>query len=168
NDAYKEFGNADYKEYRDMAKKLPAEKIAKWLEDPNTPAFRYGLYASLLSLCGNEKHADLLRKMLDDPKVRFGSGVDGLLAGYTILKPKEGWAYVRNVLKDPKQEFMFRYAALRTVRFCWDQRPDVVNKKQLVEGVGLLLDAGTIADLAIADLRRWQQEEVGEKVKDLC
>src|SRR5262249_52612378 len=149
NDAYKEFGNADYKEYRDMAKKLPAEKIAKWLEDPNTPAFRYGLYASLLSLCGSEKHADLLRKMLDDPKVRLGSGVDGLLAGYTILKPKEGWAYVRNVLKDPKQEFMFRYAALRTVRFFWDQRPDVVDKKKLVEGVCSLFDDGSHADLAI-------------------
>ena len=32
-DAYKEFGNADYKDYREMAKQLPAEKIAKWLQD---------------------------------------------------------------------------------------------------------------------------------------
>src|SRR5207249_9787356 len=65
NDAYKEFGNADYKDYRDMAKKLPADKIAKWLEDPNTPAFRYGLYASMLGHCGTEKHGELLRKLLD-------------------------------------------------------------------------------------------------------
>ncbi len=45
NDAYKEFGNADYKDYKDMAKDLPAETLVKWLKDPNTPAFRYGLYA---------------------------------------------------------------------------------------------------------------------------
>ena len=51
-DAYKEFANADYKDYRDMAKSLPADKIANWLEDPNTPAFRYGLYASMLGHCG--------------------------------------------------------------------------------------------------------------------
>jgi len=68
NDAYKEFGNADYKDYRDMAKELPADKIAKWLEDPNTPAFRYGLYASMLGHCGAAKHAALLRTMLDDPQ----------------------------------------------------------------------------------------------------
>src|SRR5919197_241791 len=45
NDAYKEFANADYKDYRDMAKALPADKVAKWLQDPETPSFRYGLYA---------------------------------------------------------------------------------------------------------------------------
>src|SRR5262245_45140045 len=30
NDAYKEFGNADYSDYKDMAGKLPAQKIIKW------------------------------------------------------------------------------------------------------------------------------------------
>src|SRR5262249_5334574 len=140
------------KDYRDMAKKLPADKIAKWLEDPNTPAFRYGLYASLLAQCGQEKHGDLLRKKLDDPKFRVGSSIDGVFVGYVILRPKDGWKYVRGILADPKQDFTFRYAALRAIRFLWDQRPDVIEKKQLVEGVALLLDDGTIADLAIEDL----------------
>ena len=167
NDAYKEFGNADYKDYRDMAKKLPADKIAKWLEDPNTPAFRYGLYASMLGHCGTEKHGELLRKMLDDPKVRAGSGVDGVFAGYVMLKPKDGWKYLRGVLADPKQEFMVRYAALRSIRFFWESRPDVIDKKQLVEGVALLLDDGTIADLAIEDLRKWQRWEVCDRVLGL-
>ena len=91
NDAYKEFGNADYKDYRDMAKGLPADKIAKWLQDPDTPAFRYGLYASMLGHCGTDKHAEVLRKMLDDKDKRLSTGVDGILAGYILLKPKEGW-----------------------------------------------------------------------------
>src|SRR5438132_3208552 len=117
NDAYKECGNADYKDYHDMAKDLPGDKIAKWLDDPNTAAFRYGLYASMLGHCGTEKHAELLRKMLDDPQKRVSTGVDGILAGYTMLKPREGWAYVQSILKDPSKEFMLRYAALRAVRF---------------------------------------------------
>src|SRR3989442_10049293 len=70
NDAYKEFANADYKDYHDMAKSLPADKVAKWLQDPETPSFRYGLYASMLGHCGTDKHAELLRKMLDDPQKR--------------------------------------------------------------------------------------------------
>jgi len=154
NDAYKEFGNADYKDYQHMAKSLPADRVAKWLKDEKTPAFRYGLYASMLGHCGNEKHAKLLHDMLEDPAKRLGSGVDGMLAGYVMLKPKEGWAYTRDILKDSKKEFMLRYAALRTVRFLWDSRPDLVEKNDLTAGMGLLLDQSDIADLAVDDLRK--------------
>jgi hypothetical protein len=167
NDAYKEFGNADYKDYRDMAKHLPADKIGKWLQDPETPAFRYGLYASMLGHCGTEKHAELLRKMLDDPQKRLSSGVDGILAGYMMLKAREGWIYTKELLKDSSKEFMLRYAALRAVRFLWDSRPDLVDKKELVAGVCLLLDQGDIADLAIEDLRKWSQWDVEDRVLGL-
>jgi hypothetical protein len=164
NDAYKEFGNADYKDYRDMAKDLPADKIAKWLQDPNTPAFRYGLYASMLGHCGKERHAELLRQMLDDPQKRVSTGVDGILAGYAMLKPKEGWAHLQEILKDPAKEFMLRYAGLRAVRFFWESRPDVLDKKELVEGICQLLDQNDIADLAIEDLRKWGRWEVAERI----
>jgi hypothetical protein len=154
NDAYKEFGNADYKDYKDMAKDLPADKIAGWLDDPNTPEFRYGLYASMLGHCGTARHADVLRRMLDNPKKRVTSGIDGILAGYTMLKPKEGWEYVRSILKDADKEFMLRYAALRSVRFFWDSRPDLFPKKELAGALTMLLDQSDIADLAIEDLRQ--------------
>jgi hypothetical protein len=166
-DAYKEFGNASYSDYHDMAKHLPAQRLAKWLQDPDTPTFRYGLYASMLGHCGTEKDAVLLRKMLDDPDKRLNSGVDGILAGYTLLKPKEGWAYIRGLLKDPAKEFMVRYAALRAARFFWDSRPDVVDKKELVAGVCLLLDQSDVADLAIEDLRKWGQWGVADTVLGL-
>jgi hypothetical protein len=164
NDAYKEFGNADYKDYRDMAGSLPADRVAKWLADPKTPAFRYGLYASMLGHCGTAKHAQLLHDMLDDPTKRLGSGVDGMLAGYVMLKPKEGWAYTHDLLKDGKKEFMLRYAALRTVRFLWDSRPDLVSKKELTAGMALLLDQSDIADLAVDDLRKRECWEMADRV----
>ncbi len=167
NDAYKEFGNADYKDYREMAKHLPADKIARWLDDPSTPAFRYGLYASMLGHCGTDKHADLLHKMLEDPQKRASSGMDGILAGYVMLKPKEGWAYTRALLTDPSKEFMVRYAALRTVRFFWDSRPDVLDKKELAAGVKALLKQSDIADLAIEDLRKWNQWDACAEVLHL-
>ncbi|HTU89565.1 MAG TPA: hypothetical protein VMF69_05655 [Gemmataceae bacterium] len=167
NDAYKEFGNADYKDYKDMAKELPAERVAGWLKDEKTPAFRYGLYASMLGHCGKREHAELLKKMLDDPAKRLGSGVDGMLAGYVMLKPKEGWSYTRDLLKDAKKEFMVRYAALRAVRFLWDSRPDLVSQKELKEGMGLLLDQSDIADLAIDDLRKRQCWDATDRVLGL-
>src|SRR5262249_23699754 len=126
-----------------------------------------GLYASMIGHCGNDKHAELLRKMLDDPLKRVGSGVDGMLAGYAMLKPKEGIAYVQSLLSDSKKEFMLRYATLRAVRFFWDFRPDIADKKELVASVCLLLDQGDIADLAIEDLRKWSRWELNDRILEL-
>jgi hypothetical protein len=166
NDAYREFANADYKDYKDMAKDLPPDRVARWLknEDEKTAPYRYGLYASMLGHCGKPEHAAVLREMLDDPAKRLGSGVDGMLAGYIMLKPKEGWAYTRDILKDGKKEFMTRYAALRAVWFLWDSRPDLVSKKDLKEGMDCLLDQSDIADLAIDSLRKRQCWDEAERV----
>ena len=71
NDALREFANVDYKDVRDLYAKLSADTIAAWLKDENTPAFRYGLYASMLGHCGKPEHADLLKSMLDDPPAIF-------------------------------------------------------------------------------------------------
>ena len=191
NDAYKEFGNADYKDFRPMAKDLPADKVVKWLKDPNTPGFRFGLYASMLGHAGKPEHAVVLRQLLDDPQKRLSSGVDGMLAGYTMLNPQEGWAYTRNIMADPhgrllgggfgligggagtaylkdqSRDFMLRYAALRSARFFWEYRPDLVSNKQVLETVSLLLDQSDIADLAVEDLRKWKAKEPLDKVLGL-
>ena len=167
NDAYKEFGNADYKDYKDMAKDLPAETLVKWLKDPNTPGFRYGLYASMLGHCGKAEHAKLLREMLEDPDKKVVTGADGILAGYIMLQPKEGQTYLRSVLKDEKKEFTQRYAALRAARFFHDSRPDVVSRADVVRAVALLLEQSDIADLAIEDLRKWGCWDMTDTILDL-
>jgi hypothetical protein len=172
NDAYKEFANADYKDYRDMAKELPAERIAAWLDPDNpkstrTPSYRFGLYASMLGHCGTKKHAEMLRKLLDDPIRRIGSGVDGILAGYVMLEPKEGWAYIRDLFKDAKKEFLLRYAGLRAARFLWDYRPDLVSHKELTEAVTAMLEQNDVADLVVEDLRKWTCWDMTDRVLSL-
>ena len=164
NDAYKEFGNADYKDYREMAKHLPAAKIVKWMEDPETPAFRYGLYASMLGHCGTAKDGQVLRKMLDDPAKRAGSGVDGILAGYFMLEPKQGMNLLEGIMKDTQADFMYRYAALRAARFIWDAMPDSEHRGKLTGSVEQLLSQPDIADLAIEDLRKWSQWNAADQV----
>jgi hypothetical protein len=167
NDAYKEFGNADYKDVREMYKNLPRQKLIQWLSDPKTPAFRHALYASMLGHCGKEEDAALLRKMLDDPEQRASSGVDGLMAGYIMLQPKAAWEYLQGILKDPAKEFTLRYAGLRTIRFFYDNRPDILPKKQLVQGTAALLDQSDIADLAIEDLRKWHDWSLADRILGL-
>jgi hypothetical protein len=163
-DAFKEFANAPYADYRDMAKGLPADKLADWLKDPNTPGFRIGLYGSLLGHCGKEEHAKLLRSLLEDPQRKLSTGVDGVLAGYTMIDPKLGWDYVKDVMRDPNREFLMRYAALRAARFFHDYRPDLVNPAELPKGVAPLLGQKDIADLAVEDLRKWGCKDMAGQV----
>jgi hypothetical protein len=164
NDAYKEFANADYKDYRDMAHDLPADKIAGWLKSKATPSFRYGLYASMLGHCGKPEHTAVLLSLLEDPDKPATSGVDGILAGYVMLKPQEGWKYLRGILADPKKDFMLRYSALRAARFFHDSRPDLVPNKEIVGAIAILLGQSDIADLAVEDLRKWGQWDQADKI----
>jgi hypothetical protein len=166
NDAYKEFANAGYGDYRDMAKDLPADKIAGWVKDPRTPPFRLGLYGFMLGHCGQEAHIAVLRGRLEDPKTTVG--IDGLLAGYLLLKPKEGWHHVCAILRDPRHEWKQRYAALGTIRFFWEYRSDVVDKKELAEAVARLLEQKDIADQGINDLRKWQCWDMTGRILALC
>jgi hypothetical protein len=167
NDAYKEFSNADYKDYREMALTLPPEKIAGWLKSSTTPSFRLGLYASMLGHCGKPEHAKVLLSLLEDPNKPATSGVDGILAGYVMLQPKEGWKYVRAILGDSKKDFMLRYAALRAARFFKDSRPDIVPSEEVVAATALLLSQSDIADLAVEDLRKWNQWELADQILNL-
>ena len=166
-DAFKEFANAAYKDYRDMAKELPADKIVGWLRDPSTPGYRIGLYGSLLGHCGKEKDAKLLRSLVDDRVRKLSSGVDGVLAGYMMINPKEGGNYIRGIMGDPGKEFLLRYSALRAARFLHDYRPDLVKAEDLAEGVAELLKQNDIADLAIDDLRKWRCSDMTDQVLDV-
>lgn len=161
-DAYREFAQADYKDYKDMAVNLPADTLAGWLQDPKTPPYRYGLYASLLGHAGlkdSSKYGQVLRGMIDDPERRKGSGIDGLLAGYAMLQPREALTYLTKNLSNPKEEFLMRYACLRTVRFLWEQRPDLLPEKDLVDCMVLVAKLPDMSDFAIEDLRRWNRWE---------
>lgn len=166
-DAIKEFGNADYKDYRPVAEKFPADQIRSWLKDPGTPLPRLGLYGSMLGHCGKPEDAGLLRSFIEDTQKRYVGGIDGVMAGLVMIDPKGGWKTVADILSDHKKEFLLRYAALRTARFFWEFRPDVIGKDQVAESVSILLDQPDLADLAIEDLRKWGYWKAAPKVRGL-
>lgn len=155
-DAYKEFGNADYKDFRAIAEQFPRDKIRKWLKDPGTPAARLGLYGSMIGHCGTADDAKLLQQLAEDPNKRYTGGMDGVLAGLTMLAPKDGWKLITSTMADPKKDFLLRYAALRAARFLWDYRPDVVKRDEIAQGASVLLEDKDFSDLIIEDFRKWQ------------
>ncbi|MDB5308657.1 MAG: hypothetical protein JWO38_2859 [Gemmataceae bacterium] len=164
-DAYSEFGYADYKEIRALTDKWKADPtkaqlLLGWLKDPNTRPTRYGLYGLLLGNCGKPEDAKALRALLDDPNRSYTSGLDGVLAGYVLLDPKAGWEYLLGIVGDPKKDFSVRYAGLRTIRFFWESRTDVVPGKQVLDAMKVLIDQSDLADLPIEDLRKWKTWEL--------
>jgi hypothetical protein len=164
-DALLEFAKIDYRDVPPWAKGLPADKVAGWLEQPNLPAARIRLYAPLLGDCGADRHAALLCRLVERARKQDGDqGLDGLLLGYTILRPKEGWAYIGGILREAQTPFMDRFSALRAIRFLWGARQGLVSKEDLVSGMSVLLAQGDIADLAVEDLRRWKRWEAAEQV----
>jgi hypothetical protein len=167
-DAFQEFSNAEYKEVRLAAAKMDPDHILKMLKDPSTSIARFGLLGLLLGHCGKgETHGKALKELIDDPKVKQATGLDGLLAGYVLLDPKSGLGYVASLNKDTKEDFLIRYAALRALRFFWEHRDDVLKKPDIVEAVKPLLDQPDIVDLAVEDLRKWGQWDLAPKVLDL-
>jgi len=157
-DAYREFAAADYKDYREMARKLDPKVLVEWLDDPKTPPYRFGLYASLLGHCGNgAEHGDFLRKLVLNTDRHKGSGLDGMLVGYVMIQPKEGWHFLeKDIIANPKNDFNTRYAGLRSLRFLFSQRPDLVEKKALVRAMLEAAEFPDISDFAIEDLRKWR------------
>jgi hypothetical protein len=163
-DAHREFSKATPEEIGRLGKRLSPEKLRRLLENPDAPVQWRALYVYLLGHCGMEKDAACIRRLLDERGRRSDEGIDLMLIGYTMLKPKEGWAFTQAVLADPAREFFVRWSALRAARFFYESRPDVVSRRQVVESVTQLLEQGDIADLAIDQLRRWGRWEVAARV----
>jgi hypothetical protein len=154
-DAIKELARYEPKDLSRFAPKLSPDRIARYLQDPGMWAYAYELCALLLGHCGTAKHAVLVRKLLDDPTRREGGGFDGLLVAYTMLRPREGWAYLCGVARDRSLDFRPRFAALWAMRFLWETQPNAVGRKEILDAVASFLDQGDMADLAIEDLRKW-------------
>lgn len=163
-DAFLEFAQADYKDVREFASKVPMEKVAAWLVDPNTPPSHFGLYGLLLGHSKRPEDAKLLRQLLDEPKKFYAGGIDGLLGGYILLDPVEGWKYLLAILADPKAKFDTRYAALRTLRFFWEFRPDVVGKEKMLDAFRVMFKDHDIADMPINDLRHWNADDLTAEI----
>ena len=155
NDAYSEFALAPYKEVKTAAASFDPERIIKWLDNPRTEPYRIGLYGLLLGICGRASDKTIIQAILEDPKRRPISGVDGLLGGLCVLDAKGGPEYVMKVLVNPENDFNYRYSALRTVKFLSSDMPEI-SKADLFQQMQAAILIPDISDLVIDEYRRNQ------------
>lgn len=155
-DAFIEFARASDAEILKAAGQFDAARLRKLIADPNTPAERLGVFAFLLGACGGPADAAFLAGMLKPaaPSERTSAAFGGLLAGYVLLAPKEGWTFAVAVLGDEKRAYSERLAALGTVRLFQATRP-AECRAEVLKCCAALLPHADLADQAIEDLRRW-------------
>ncbi|MBA4066241.1 MAG: hypothetical protein C0501_21500 [Isosphaera sp.] len=155
-DAFLEFARAADADIVKAAGRFDAAKLRKLLTDPATPAERLGVFAFLLGACGGPADAAFFAGLLkaDPLPERTAGAFGGLLAGYTLLAPKDGWALTAAALGDPKRSYAVRLSALGTVRFFQATR-GADCKAEVLRCCAALLPHGDLADQAVEDLRRW-------------
>ncbi|MEX0701147.1 MAG: hypothetical protein WD069_03550 [Planctomycetales bacterium] len=183
NDAFQEFANASYKDLMPLIDQMPAEKIAKWVTSEDTSPTRLGFYGMLLGLCGDEDDAALLKAEILDETGEYRLGIDGVMSGYLLLTGEKGLAlleeeklkphYVETVRPDGsihrenKVPFSETYSAMRAIRFMWDYGDGRISADRLRQSMRMLLDRPDLADLVIADLARWKDWSVQDRMMEL-
>jgi hypothetical protein len=165
NDAYAEFANAPYRDIAAVAELLPSEKIRGWLQRPETPQTRLGLYGLLLGLSGNGEDAQVLADKIAKNSEDFRIGIDGMISGYLLLTGEPGLEKIDEwKFKDRKVAFSETYAAMMGLRFMWQYAGGRIPNERLMQSMRLLLDRPELADLVIADLARWNDWSVQDRL----
>ena len=178
NDAYGEFANAPYEDITPLADEMPREKLRKWIVDPETTVTRLGLYGLLLGLCGNDDDARLMEQKIVEPAEDFRLGIDGIMSGYLLLRGKNGLdvidetklkhsTFVDDNGEEKEVPFSETYAAMQALRFMWTYGDGRISKDRLRQSMRILLDRPELADLVIADLSRWKDWSVQDRLMEL-
>ena len=159
-EAFLVFAKANDKLIGQTAKQLAPARLRKLLKNAELEPERLSMFAYLLGACGNADDAELLRSLLTtkNPAERNYKAFEGILAGYITIRPKEGWAFAQETLKNEKTSFLLRYASLRTMRFFYNSKPDE-TAGQVLQGLGSAISHSDISDIAIQDLRQWKRWE---------
>jgi hypothetical protein len=163
-DAYNEFAQAPYEVILAMKDQLQHDKLIEWIRAPQVEDNRRRLYLTLLGICGSADDVPLLEEMLATRAGKSPLGLDALVACYLKLKGPDGLSLIEDrFLKNHDAEFSDTYAAITALRFIAEQT-DAVPRARVAQAFYHMLDRADLADLVIADLARWEDWSVMDRL----
>jgi hypothetical protein len=154
-DAFLLFAQANDREILAAASTLKPDVFRKLVKEPRLEPERLSLFAFLLGATGTPADADLLAPLLAKPDDRTAKALEGILAGYILRRPKEGWAWIDTMLSDKRQSFVTRWGAVRAVRFLYTADPEHY-RVPVLHALGLMIPNGELADVAVTNLQKWK------------
>ncbi len=146
--------------------------------DPNTQVTRIGLYGLLIGLCGTPEDAKVIEQKIVVLDKDFRNGIDGVMSGYLLIRGEDGLSLIdetklkattcRNPAgEEMKLPFAETYAAMQALRFMWTYEPDRIPKERLKVSMRLLLERPELTDLVIADLTRWKDWDIQDRLMEM-
>jgi len=173
-DAYDEFAVAPYDDVRGLESRMDPTQLLAWIENPKVQANRRRLYATMLGVCGTKADAERIAEILKGEnlppeKADVRSGIDALIACYVTLRGPEGLDLVDRLFLDRKGRdvpFTETYAAVMALRFLGEES-EIVPRERVLQSLRILLDEPKLADLVIADLARWEDWSVVDRLSEL-
>jgi hypothetical protein len=166
-DAYDEFARTPYDDVKAIKGEMNRDKLVSWVQDPEVSINRKRLYFTLLGVCGSKDDLSLLEKMITSSDKRDRAALDSLVACYLTLAGADGVKLIEDrFLRDKEADYVDTYAAVAALRFHGTES-DVIPVPRIVEAVRLLLDRPEVADLVIADLARWKDWTVTDRLVEM-
>ncbi len=173
-DAYDEFAVAPYSDVRGLKDRMKPAELLAWIEDPRVQATRRRLYATMLGVCGSPGDAKRIEVLLEGDNLspdlaEARSGLDALIACYVALTGPKALDLVDRLFLDRAGRdvpFTETYAAVMALRFLGEES-DLVPRDRVLKSLRLLLQEPKLADLVIADLARWQDWSVIDRLVTL-
>lgn len=144
-----------------VPKHLSAEKLRRWIKNPETSSEGIGLYAFLLGGTGEDSDARLLGSLINEKSVRITNALDDILAGYIRLRPTEGWDLAENIVT--KGTLLRRFSVVRMYRFYYDWKPNE-SKEHVVRGFAKLIEEPQMTDIPVEQFRRWKIWDLTGKI----
>jgi hypothetical protein len=168
NDAFSEFAAARYEDVVAVSSEVTPKKVHGWLADPLCDPLRIGFYGMLLGIVGGPREAEYLKTRILEDAQEYRAGVDGMICGYLLITGAEGLDVIDAAkLQNTEAASSETYAALSALRFMWTYAPERIPRERLRASMRTILDRPDLADLVIADLARWEDWSVMDRLLEI-
>ncbi|MCK4684151.1 MAG: hypothetical protein KAT44_04265, partial [Pirellulales bacterium] len=173
-DAYDEFAVAPYDDLKVLEDRMDPTQLLAWVTNPDVQTNRRRLYATMLGVCGTKADGKTIERILvgedlSESQAEARSGLDALIACYITLVGPDGLDLIDRLFLDRQGRdipFTETYAAVMALRFLGEES-EIVPQDRVLASLRLLLDQPKLADLVIADLARWKDWSVVDRLVEL-
>jgi hypothetical protein len=167
-DAFLEFGLADFDEVVAAAGSLDAEKLRRWIDEPAIDQGRRGFYGLAVGILSrraatagdieeSRRCIEAIERSAATETSDLRAGFDGLLGGLLVARGQDGigWMIDRGLLAAETRAGDARHA-LAALRFAWEYLAETLPRETVAAAAARLLANPAVAADATVDLARWE------------
>jgi hypothetical protein len=168
-DAYNEFALASLELMNGLKPHLNVRDVVAVIENPQTTSELRRLYWTLLGICGSSKELAVVERAMKT-NLAHGNGdigMDAVFSCYLVLGGEKALESLeREYLSNPNSSYTNCFALVTALRVHAEQIK-TIDSKRISQSFHLTLHRGSVAELVIPDLARWEDWTVIDQLVEL-